>query len=103
MGTISKNLRMNSLKVFGLSCLAAPFLVGCSIDASLTDLAEDIVAPIFQKGSAKEIVPTSQQGTVTTDGYLVQSSVDFHNGPPEYVTSGGYRVSTSVQGSIFKK
>lgn len=73
------------------------------MDASLTQLANDVIPKIFAKGSAKEIVPTSQQGIVTADGYTVQSSVDFHNGPPEYTTTDGYKVSTSVQGALFVK
>lgn len=89
------------LKFAGLVVLSV-FLQACSMDASLTQLSKDINEIISQKFRNDEIVPSSQQGVVTADGYQVQSSLSYHASKAEVTTADGYKVQTSVQTTLFK-
>ncbi|NUN04802.1 MAG: hypothetical protein HUU57_03475 [Bdellovibrio sp.] len=77
--------------------------VGCSMDASIDTLQSAIDEVLQTKMSNKEILPASNQNVVTTDGYFVQSSVNFHSGGKKTTTLDGYRAESGVQSTLFKK
>jgi hypothetical protein len=80
---------------------------GCSLDASLTDLAK---APQFMfESSAKTtglISGSSQAGTATGGGvtYYMQSTVGSYTSGIEQTTDdNAYKVYSSVQGAIISQ
>lgn len=86
-----------------LSCLiaTAAVLSACSFDASIVE-APQLQAPdvVISKAGPRDIVSGSKQNIQTSGHYKVSASVNFHSGPPQFTTSGGYKVTTSVQGTL---
>lgn len=93
----------SKIKSFLLVSLAAIVLSGCSMDASIQSLSQDIEKILFQKSTSTEVTPSSSQGVYTTKGYEVQSSVSYYNAKPEAVTNKGYTVQTNIQSTLFKE
>lgn len=95
----------SALKInfFLLILLSAAVLPGCSLEASLESLTQDIGQILSQKSTSTEVTPSSSQGVLTTKGYEVQSSVSYYNATPETVTNKGYTVQTNVQSTLFKE
>lgn len=92
-----KNLSLLLVLVSGLS------LTACSFDASV--IQEPLEAPkiddvVMSKSGPRDIVSGSRQNIQTSGHYKVSASVNFHSGPPQHITSGGYKVTTSVQGTL---
>lgn len=60
--------------------------------------------PVFslKEGTGAEIVSSSNQDTVTTGGYKVQSSAGNTLDKLEATTAGGYKVQITVQGVILQ-
>lgn len=78
-------------------------IAGCSMDASIQDIASKVAEVLQAKSTNNEFVPASQQRALTADGYKVQSSLSYHSSSSEVVTSSGYKVQTSVQSTLYKE
>lgn len=78
-------------------------LGGCSLEASIGSTIE-VIDDVLAKVSGKEIVPASSQTAITANGYSVQSSISFHSGGADTVTTEDkYVVETGTQSILFKK
>lgn len=60
------------------------------------------IISILGKGSGSEIVSSSQQSTLTTGGYRVQSSAGNTLDRLEASTAGGYKVQMTIQGVMLE-
>lgn len=76
---------------------------GCSMDASIQSLSQEIEQILSRKPTSMEVTSSSSQGVYTTKGYEVQSSVSYYNVKSEVVTSKGYTVQTNIQSTLFKE
>lgn len=88
--------------LFFCALLPLSFLSACSFDVSIQSIVDNLPEIIQSKTSGEELVPASQQGVVTAQGYTVQSSVSFQSGKSQVMTSQGYQINTNVQSNIFK-
>lgn len=80
--------------------LACTLNWGCSLDAGIYSFKS---APeIFAKPSTNEMTPLSNQSSITSQDYEVQSSINYYVAKPETITSQGYTVQSSVQATIFR-
>lgn len=84
---------------------ALGFLTGCSVDASLTNLAggsSPITPPrLFDKAGGSEFVSGSFPGQLSVvRQYKVDATVGHFLGQPVQKTAHGYTVYSSVQGSL---
>ncbi|WP_295904664.1 hypothetical protein [uncultured Bdellovibrio sp.] len=92
-------------KLILLSSLLA-FATGCSMDASLEQLAKNLPAPIKFQDPAKTtglVSGSTQTGTATGGGvtYHVQSTVgNYMSGIEQTTSDNTYKVYSSVQGAI---
>ena len=57
---------------------------------------------MLEKGAGSEIVASSEQSTMTSGGYRVQSSAGSTLDKLQATTSGGYKVQMTVQGVILE-
>lgn len=85
-----------------LSILVMVLTAGCSLDATIQSLDSLKKVVLQSKVSNREIIPASNQSVKTTDGYTVQSSVNFHSGVNKVITADGYVAETGVQSTLFK-
>lgn len=60
------------------------------------------IISVLEKGAGSEIVSSSEQSTVTTGGYRVQSSAGSTLDKLQATTVGGYKVQMTVQGVILE-
>ncbi|WP_413944017.1 hypothetical protein [Bdellovibrio sp. HCB-162] len=77
-------------------------LTGCSMEASLEQLAGEVKPPEvkLQKGQLTGFVSGSSQATPTSNGYTVESATGNYTNKLSAKTNGGYKVFISVQGNI---
>lgn len=78
--------------------LMLPLLTSCSLEASISDFSSSLLQT---KSVNKELVPASHQGIVTSQGYKVQSSVNFQAEDSSVTTAQGFKVQTNVQATLF--
>ncbi|MFM6928057.1 MAG: hypothetical protein ACKOX6_06300 [Bdellovibrio sp.] len=92
---------MKKLTLLALTMLAT---AGCSMEASLENITNEIVEVMKAPAKSTGLVSGSTQSGVTTGGpttYRVQSTVGNYMSGIEQQTSGGaYKVYSSVQGAI---
>ncbi len=94
---------MKKLALLGLMILAT---AGCSMDASLMDIAKSVPTVKFQDPAKTTglVSGSTQTGTASGGGgatYHVQSTVGSYMSGIEQTTSdGSYKVYSSVQGAI---
>jgi len=92
---------MKKLTLLALMMLAT---AGCSMEASLENITNDIIQTLQAPAKSTGLVSGSTQTGTTTGGattYHVQSTVGNYMSGIEQQTSGGaYKVYSSVQGAI---
>lgn len=93
---------MKTLMKLSFIIATAATLSACSFDASIVEAPQLDAAPdlVISKAGPRDIVSGSKQNIQTSGHYKVSASVNFHSGPPQFTTSGGYKVTTSVQGTL---
>lgn len=89
--------------LFFVALISIGSLPACSLEASIGSMFENLPEIVQGKISGDELVPASQQGIVTAQGYTVQSSISFQSGKSKVLTSQGYQVNTNVQSNIFRE
>jgi hypothetical protein len=92
---------MKKITLLALMMLAT---AGCSMEASLENITNEIVETLKAPAKSTGLVSGSTQTGTTTGGattYRVQSTVGNYMSGIEQQTSGGtYKVYSSVQGAI---
>lgn len=95
-----KASNMSRALFFGLLVIS---IQGCSMEASIESLGESVSEIFSAKSTSRDVTPGSQQNVITGSGYQVQGSVDFYEGAGQIKTSGGYKVQTNLQSTLFRE
>lgn len=96
------------MKKIILASLLVLVTAGCSMDASLEQLQEEVVAPIVKMMDPAKttglVSGSTQTGTASGGGgatYFVQSTVgNYMSGIEQTTSDNSYKVYSSVQGAI---
>lgn len=75
--------------------------MGCSLDASIQSLGSQKLN--LSKATGSEVISGSNQDSLTSRGFKAQVSVSYQDAKSLGVTTRGKKVSTNIQGTIFKE